>query len=294
MADNTSYPTLLENPKNNYHMDLIEYSDENVPAWAKSHESLAGTVSSKEKNYSNRIRGFGFICSNCKQKGWKRMQKKIRENEESQFLSWGSMMARAFPVRCKKCKSASSKYTRANAVFVRLDELRANAEVDCLRFTTFTHKKWNRWVPHGCDLLENQNILKSQSLKQARNWRHRNAWWQTREAVGQYWPECTIKGEGKIIDGKLHLGYRLHFHIHCILVSKYLDNKVIEEPVHMDSKFFREWGGIVDVRSVENYNVPYNHKGETRYGCGRKACLRYLTKYITKAKGWKSGKIGIW
>ena len=225
------------------------------------------------------------------------MQRKIAANEESQFLSWGSMMARAFPKRCRSCKAQSTKYTRAGKVFVRLDEIRMNAEgsaKDCLRFTTFTHKKWNRWVPHGCDLLENQNILKSQSLKQARNWRHRNKWWQTREAIGQYWPECTIKGEGKIVGGKLQLGYRLHFHIHCILVSKYLDNKPMKKPIEMDSKFFREWGGIMDVRSVDNHNVPYQHKGETRYGCGRKAVLRYLTKYITKAKGWKSGKIGRW
>lgn len=285
MTDNVSYPALLENDR-----ETLQ-----VPAWAIiAEETLARTVSSKEKNYSKRIRGFGFVCYNCKQKGWRKMQELIKENKKSQFLSDASLMSRAFPIRCKPCKSASTKYTRANKVFVRLDELRENTEVDCLRFTTFTHKKWNRLVPHGCDLLENLNILKSQSLKQARNWRHRNSWWKTREAVGQYWPECTIRGEGKIIDGQLHLFYRLHFHLHCILVSKYLDNKVIEEPIHMDSKFFREWGGIVDVRAVRNFKVPYTHKGETRYGCGRKACLRYLTKYITKAKGWKSGKIGIW
>ena len=298
MADNVTYPTMLENPKNTYHLDLIEYSTELVPAWVATAEAIAGTVSSKEKIYSKRVRQFGFICHKCVQKGVKAFQKAIREGTDTdKWTSPATIWKRAFPKRCNSCKSDSSKYTRANKVFVRLDEIRMNEDGDAsknLKFCTFTHPDWNILAPHGCDLHTTRNILKTKSLKKANNWRSRNAWWRSREAKGQYWPECTVRGEGKIIDGKLQLFYRLHFHIHCILVSKYLDNKPIEEPIQMDSKFFREWGGIIDVRKVKDHQVPYMHKGEQRYGCGRKAVIRYLTKYISKAKGWSSGKIGEW
>jgi hypothetical protein len=209
--------------------------------------------------------------------------------------------------RCAMHESQKKKWQRARDIFVTLDELRMNEEFEHLRFTTLTRKKWNRLVPMDqLHLLEEiQEEHKKSCARTFRNFRNRNAWWQSRRALGQYWPECKHNAEW---NGVEFVGIRLHFHVHCILVSEFLDNRPIRDccdrpcncpkkfqgAVTGDSKFHKEWGGIVDVRSVKDWKVKYDVKGETREGCGRKACMRYLIKYITKADNWKSVKIGKW
>lgn len=219
------------------------------------------------------------------------------------FLSDSSIAQRAFPKRCPPCRSRHKRWSNALKVFVKLDELRLNEEIEYLRFVTKTRKEWVTWIPHEEDLELARNELKKKCNRQARNWRDRNTWWKSREVLGQFWPECKVTGVGKIIDGSLVMGYQLQFHQHMILVSKWLDNKpktagdgVLGKKVVIDdSKFYKEWGGIVDVRAVKDYkNNWYIVKGEPRRGCGKKACVNYLSKYITKARGWKSQKIGKW
>lgn len=271
-----------------------------VPPWIQAIETLGGTVSSK---VVEKPRKFKYICYDCKTHGHKWMQDIVlRDAPNTSFLSDSSIAQRAFPKRCNKCRSRQKKYTNAVNKFVILDELRMNEEIDHLRFVTKTRGDWVQWIPWFSDFHGHREELKKKCNRQARNWRHRNEWWISREALGQYWPECKVTGVGKIIDGKLVMGYQMQFHQHMILVSKYLDNKpktvgdgILGKPVVIgNSKFYDEWDGIVDVRAVKDFQNKYQHKGETRRGCGKRACVSYLTKYITKARGWASRKIGEW
>lgn len=292
MTDNVTYPTMLEN------------NDETlqVPAWAKfaktvlARETDAVTVTSKVVDTRYK---FGNTCSKCPCKGNPRYLAILRGDIPEPpgiTLSPVSRIKRGFPKRCPECQSTARRWTHAAKVFVRMDEIRINEGFDHLRFVTLTRANWNLLVPMNDLSKKNQfrEELKQKSIRSFRNWRHRNKWWQSRNALGQYWPECT---ESPVWNGVEFVGIKLHFHVHCIFVSKYLDNRPnMNQWKHYqgDSTFYKEWGGIVDVRSVKDYKNKYQVKGETRYGCGRKACMRYLSKYISKAKGWQSGKIGKW
>jgi hypothetical protein len=224
--------------------------------------------------------------------------------------------------RCKTCRSSMKRWQTARRVFVELDELRMNEEVEYLRFVTLTKREWNIMIydkdnhksknhkqfdhenstkgPKFADnhthssenfrsYIDEQKLkLKGTATRFFRNWRNRNQWWKSREVNGQIWPECV---ETPQEDGSV----KLHFHFHMVVVSKYLDNRVRKGAKYPDdSRFQTEWGGIVDVRAVKDYKVKYQVKGEVREGCGRKACMKYLSKYISKAKGWRSQPIGDW
>lgn len=263
-----------------------------TPAWVTvALESVGGTVSSKEeKPPKYPIRDFGFTCYNCKQQGASWMVKILRGAYNDTFLSHSSIKQRAFPIRCKRCKSMSRKWTNAKKKFVEMDILRYDRGIEHLRFVTLTHEMWSyRVSPES--VLEQREQLKRRAIKKFNNWRQRNEWWISKEPVGQIWPECVVT---PVWEGYGFDEVKLHFHLHMILVSEYLDNKPVYginsegEPYLGDSRFHKEWGGIVDVRAVKDYQVPYNHNGKTRKGCGRKACMRYLVKYITKSDTWRS------
>lgn len=294
---------------------VIHMIQTSVPMWVTTataileHETVIGTVSSK----GGKKKRFGFFnpkcCSSCFTK--KGMINEYTLPQEEWHHERHALLQdgyKEYPAqRCKPHISEMRKWQRALDIFVKLDEQRMNAEMEHLRFVTKTRKEWNLLVPMDDldKLQEIQNKHKQTCLRSARNWRNRNRWWINREAIGQYWPECTHNAEW---NGLEFVGIRLHFHVHAILVSKYLDNRPIRDccerpcncPVEMkgevvdDSKFYQEWGGIVNVRSVKDYKVKYTVKGIDKYGCGKKACMQYLTKYITKAADWKSGKIGKW
>jgi len=284
-----------------------------IPPWAKvaaAHlgmdETDGGTVSSKGE------RKFRNVCYKCKTHGHKWMQDiELGRRKNDSFLSDSSIAQRAFPKRCAKCKSRHNRWSNAMNKFVKLDELRLNEEIEHLRFVTKTRKEWVTWHPHHDEfnLREHMDELKTRCNRQARNWRHRKEWWKSKNALGQFWPECKVTGVGYIHQGKLIMGYQLQFHQHMILVSKFLDNRPIRDccnkpcrcpkkyqgAVIDDSRFYKEWGGIVDVRAVKDWkNNYYMVKGKYRRGCGKKACVSYLSKYITKARGWSSQKIGEW
>lgn len=271
-----------------------------APLWAKqaatylkSTETGNGTVSSKERKFRN-------VCYDCKTHGHKWMQEIVlRDAPNTSFLSDSSIYQRAFPKRCKPCRSKHKRYQNALRKFIILDELRLNEGIPNLKFLTKTRLDWNIWIPHGEELQKARNELKEKANRQARNWRFRNEWWKSHNPLGQYWSECVITPIGKIIDGVLIMGYQLHFHQHMILVSKHLDNKpkinVITKEILDDSPFFKEWGGIVHIKKVQDYkNNWYMVKGKYRRGCGKHACVNYLSKYISKAQGWSSQKIGDW
>ncbi len=281
-----------------------------MPHWAiiaskeleSSNESLAAPVSSKEKNWVQPR--YGYNCKHCqwiflKEEHMNIVQAPIMENwqyhEDLEEFGYTRYMHK----RCKPCANAKARWRRAKEVFVALDEQRMNAEIPNLKFVTKTRPKWTIEVPFDNNWMEERRSLKTKSLKAANNWRQRNDWWAEKEIIGQYWPECvvTIYPLKSIV--------KLHFHIHMIIVSPYLDNKPIPvwgldqkgkivEQTFDDSEFFKEWKGVIDIRRVKDYQNEYTYKGEKRRGCGRKACMRYLTKYISKADGWSSRKIGDW
>lgn len=297
MSDNAHYPRLC---------DLS--AESTVPAWAQHaqthlthRETLAGPVSSKVEK-----KRWGFTCSECRFTYHKTGFCSLAEPESDWHPTREELVAEGYEMfparRCSKCDRAKRRWKKAKEVFVQLDLHRMNIGIDHLRFVTLTHKDWNQFVPfEQCDDLPGtRDKLKSQGFRKFRNWRNRNSWWRSREAIGQMYPECTIT---PVWEGWGIVGMKLHFHIHCILVSKYLDNKPQMnygvtnegEAVFMDhSRFHKEWGGIVDVRAVKDYQVKYQHKGVEHRGCGRKACMRYLVKYISKADHWRSAKLGKW
>ncbi len=277
------------------------------PSWAivaqkaldKSNKAPTGPVTSKVEKSR-----YGFSCHRCT---WVY----IKEGHESLYEGIGHAREdllqdgyeRYMHKRCKKHAAQAKRYSRAVKTFVQLDEIRMNEELDVLRFVTLTHPKWTVTIPfEQCgDIASIMDAHKTKCLKHWRNWRYQNKWWISRNALSRYWPECV---QTVVWDGWTCVGMQLHFHTHSIIVSKYLDNKPKldygvkvpdgEAVFQKDSRFHKEWGGIVDVRSVKDYQREYVVKGETRKGCGRKACVNYLTKYITKANHWKSCKIGKW
>lgn len=276
------------------------------PSWAivaqqaldKSNKTPTGPVTSKgEKSY-------GFSCNKCK---WVYIKKEHLSIYEGVGYARQDLLddgyERYMATRCKKHAAMAKRYSRAVKTFVQLDEIRMNEDIGHLRFVTLTHPKWTIIVPfEQCgDIASIMDAHKTKCLKHWRNWRYQNKWWISRNALGRYWPECV---QTVIWSGWRCEGIQLHFHTHSIIVSKYLDNKPKldygikvpsgEATFQEDSRFHREWNGIVDVRSVKDYQHEYVVRGETRKGCGRKACVNYLTKYITKANHWKSCKIGKW
>lgn len=283
-----------------------------MPPWAKYAqeltESFAGTVSSKEESWEKPRYGWSIeTCLNCnfiwrhpsKNQVWHKDillggENKMKDIHELESLGY----RRYIQKRCKKHRREQSRWSRGSKVFARLEEIRMNEEGEAnknLKFLTLTRKEWNTWQEHVDNLDQIKKDIKKKGLRKFRNFRTRNKYWLSRNAMGQGYPEMSVKAEGKIIDGKLVMGYRLHFHIHCILVSKKIDNVPIPQPIGLgDSKIYREWGGIVDIRAVKDNQVKRQEKGETKYGCSRKSVMRYLTKYMTKSKGYSSFKIGKW
>lgn len=246
------------------------------------------------------IQPFGNTCPKCSWKGCGIARAHVLGHmEESPMTSWATLEKAAFPRRCKHCRSRAKKWTNALKTFVRLDLLRQERDLNYLRFVTWTHPKWTTIV--NVDRFhQERELLKKKAYKQFRNWRSRNKWWISREAIGQAYPECVVT---PIWSGFGFDQVQLHFHIHTVLVSEYLDNRPVavakwkedgEEIDLEDSRFQEEWGGIVDVRAVKDYQVKYVVKGEERRGCGKRACMRYLIDYINKQKNWQSSKIGEW
>lgn len=282
-------------------------------------ETVAGTVSSKERK-DPRFRGYGFAGECCEwiwehptinetlwyfggydpQTQMESPLGEVAHNQEGLLdEGWKLYMKK----RCAFHRAAIKRWQHAKKVFVRLDEVRMNEGQEHLRFVTLTRAQWNIVIDVQDDLNQTKEDHKQKCIRQFRNWRNRSEWWKSKNALGQWWPECVVSPVLNQI-GAL-TGVRLHFHLHCVVVSEYLDNRPGEiqfgsnsdgEEISFqeDSEFCREWGGIVDVRAVKDYQVKYQHKGETKRGCGRKACMKYLSKYISKAEGWRSGKIGKW
>lgn len=266
------------------------------PMWIKSANHylelnpgpIAGTVSSKGSSR------WGWTCIEC---NWvwyppEDTQEYPIHDPYGEFYPVEELIAngwKKFPnKRCKSCRSAMKRWQTARKVFIELDELRLNEGIDYLRFVTFTRRSWNCLVSEA-SVESEKNKLKKRAIAKFRKWRQRNAWWISRNANGQYWAECveTLEENGMM---------RLHFHVHCVLVCEYLDNRPRKhgDAVTGDSKCYTEWGRVMDVRAIKDHQVPYQVAGKTRKGCGRKACMRYLSKYISKAKGWRSQPIGKW
>ena len=207
-----------------------------MPVWAiaaqsvlDTPETVTGTVSSKGEEY----RRWGFFnpkCCRCAyikkghitllspQATWHHDRMTLLEDGYKEHPS----------KRCSKHRSQLGKWQHAKSVFVHLDELRMNAEMQHLRFVTKTRKEWNILVPMDqlAELTSIQEKHKQKCIRSWRNWRDRNKWWSTREALGQYWPECKHNAEW---NGVEFVGIRLHFHVHCVIVSEYLDNRPVRD-----------------------------------------------------------------
>ncbi len=241
-------------------------------------ESVAGTVSRKGK--------FGFTCESC---SWVPVK---GDPEEWVDTGRGSYVGLHFPDRCKKCRSRMKRWTCAARNYDKLELLRQLEGRHCLRFVTFTREDWSVIIDDSVDPWTKAEEIKKKATKSFNNWRRRNKYWNTREAKGQAYYECTMNPVWK--------GYgfdqvKLHFHIHTVVCSKRLENKDIQhdldtlEPIPMSTTMQREWGGVVDVRACKTWK----HKdGEMK--TSKRFVMNYLVDYINKSPHWQSTKFGDW
>ncbi len=191
------------------------------------------------------------------------------------------------------------RWTCAARNYDKLELLRQLEGRHCLRFVTLTREEWNVKVSPDNDcnnvsgtLWGEAEILKKKAVKQFRNWRTRNKYWQSREAKGQCYYEVTMK---PVWNGWGFDEVQLHFHIHMVVCSKRIENKDIQidldtlEPIPMSTTIQREWGRIVDVRKCRTWK----HKdGEVK--TSKRFVMNYLVDYINKSPHWQSTKFGDW
>ncbi len=245
-------------------------------------ETVGGTVSRKGK--------FGFTCEKCL---WV-----PKFGDQPDWVSWNigckdvpnkKTVGLHFPHRCKKCRAKMKRWTTAARNYTRLDTLRQIEGRHCLRFVTFTRKDWNVKIPFSSDPWTEAESIKKLAVRQFRNWRARNKYWNTRDAKGMAYYECTMKTEWPFDT------IQLHFHIHMIVCSKRIENQDIQidldtlEQVPLSTTIQRESGGIVDVRKCRTWK----HKdGEVK--TSKRFVMNYLLDYINKARHWQSSKFGDW
>ncbi len=245
-------------------------------------ESVAGTVSRKGK--------FGFTCESC---SWVPAKGGL---EDWQATGKGGYVGLHFPERCPKCRSRMKRWTCAARNYDKLEMLRMMEGRHCLRFVTFTREDWNTLVlldsTQENQLWDVAESIKKKATKSFNNWRRRNKYWNTREAKGQAYYECTMK---PVWNGWGWDEVQLHFHIHTVVCSKRLENKDIQhdldtlEPIPMSTTMQREWGGVVDVRACKTWK----HKdGEMK--TSKRFVMNYLVDYINKSPHWQSTKFGDW
>ncbi len=246
-------------------------------------ETVSGTVSRKGK--------FGFTCESC---SWVPAKGGLKDWVKTRT---GRYLGLHFPERCPRCKSRMKRWTCAARNYDQLEILRTLEGRHCLRFLTFTREEWNVKVPvsrgiNSPTLWGEAEKLKKMATRQFRNWRNRNKYWQSREAKGQCYYECTMK---PVWNGWGFDEIQLHFHIHMVVCSKRIENKDIQidletlEPIPMSTTIQREWGGIVDVRKCRTWK----HKdGEIK--TSKRFVMNYLVDYINKSPHWQSTKFGDW
>ncbi len=241
-------------------------------------ETVGGTVSRKGK--------FGFTCESC---SWVPAKGGLEDWVKTRT---GRYLGLHFPERCPRCKSRMKRWTCAARNYDQLEILRTLEGRHCLRFITFTHDMWNITVPSTADLWAEAEVLKKAAVLKHKQWRFRNKYWNTREAKGQAYYECTMK---PVWNGWGFDEIQLHFHIHMVVCSKRIENKDIQinldtlEPIPMSTTIQREWGGIVDVRKCRTWK----HKdGEIK--TSKRFVMNYLVDYINKSPHWQSTKFGDW
>ncbi len=196
-----------------------------------------------------------------------------------------------YPVRCKQCRSKKKRWQKANRKYDLLEHIRQWKNYFGLRFVTWTRREWNTTANAAAeDMWIEAERLKKKGFKDFNNFRTRNTWWKSRDAVGQNYPEVTFK---PVWNGWGFDEVQVHFHIHSIVCSKYLDNKPVKDSDNQvidDSRFQKEFGGQVDVSIVRSWKQS---DGEGTW-TSRRSVLRYLTKYLTKAQHWQSRPMGNW
>ncbi len=255
----------------------------------KMGETVGGTVSRKDRTGK-----WGFTCDQCswvpKNKeqppDWIPLIWKPHDNEKQRY------MPAHWPERCRKCKSRMKRWTKAAEKYDQLEILRVIEGRHCLRFVTFTKEEWNIKIPEQPMNWELAEEIKKKAVRQFKNWRFRNKYWNTRDAKGQAYYEITFK---PVWNGWGFDEVQLHFHIHMVVCSKRIENKDIQinldtlEPIPMSTTIQREWGGIVDVRKCRTWE----HKdGEVK--TSKRFVMNYLVDYINKSAHWKSEPFGDW
>lgn len=262
IIDRTGYPMELK----------LNKFDEVIPQWIPGYGCST-------QYYPYTPKPYGYTCIKCIDRGDSKQEisyESWRLNEEQLHT-----FVHSAPIRCRKCEGHKSRNTRARNKIMDLVALCDNDPSLRLKRMDLTRKSWNLIIPEETyDEIRRPIImdLKKRSIKDYNNHRQRSELWKSKMMSGQYYPEITVKA--KLSKCGAMIGQVLHFHVHCVVASKYLECQEKD-----DYKFAKDWGGRIHV-----YEIDHTDKESL------KDCINYVSKYISKSdfQSWKSVPFGEW
>lgn len=213
---------------------------------------------------------FGFTCTACPRRGnklmWDMRAEKLGGDGTSVFLSEGTRIKQALPIRCRECNTKHARYKRARRGMEKITrELQTRPGLKAW-FVTLT--KPNRIFEPGetVDLTGD----KEQWIQEFRKFRQRTIWKET--FSGGYWfYEYTVHAPGdKIFDKRGCFvreckSFELNGHLHILTTA---ESKIPMRELAAD------WDGRIDFR--------YRDK-KTNQKIDESTIMRYLRGYLTKS-----------
>lgn len=205
---------------------------------------------------------YGFTCKDCPERGSWAIPADFVSYTTTQNTKGRETLFLGLPSRCKSCNAAHATYKRAREAIERLYFIKpVNAGWEYLKFVTITRKM---------ELVENSTPTPEQ-IKEFKQWYVRGRdklRLKLNLLAGTDVLEIVTKKKG-------HL-YHHHMHIHGIWVMPYMPvntwrfwfNRVGFGRDHIRAIKETKW---VDSEGIEHTTSPI------------KNCIRYLSKYITKA-----------
>jgi len=222
----------------------------------------------------NKIRGqsYGFTCEKCGNSGNKLMWANRAElfggtgRSGYHFMSEGTRLRQALPVRCKSCNTKHARYKRARRAMEKISrDLKARPG---LRAWFITLTRPNKIFKAG-DTIDTETD-KADWIAQFRKFRQRKVWKET--FAGGYWfYEYTVHAPGdKIFDSRGCFvrevkEFELNGHVHILATA--------ESRIPM-TELAASWDGRIDMRWKDQ---------KTGKPISEKTIVRYLRGYLTKA-----------
>ena len=215
-------------------------------------------------------KSFGFTCPSCPKLGnrlmWDMRSKTLGGDGTSRFLSEGTRLRQALPIRCRECNTKHARYKRARRGMEKITRELQNRPGLKAWFVTLT--KPNKIFEPGetVDLTGD----KEQWIQEFRKFRQRTIWKET--FSGGYWfYEYTVHAPGdKIFDKRGCFvreckDFELNGHLHILTTA---ESKIPMKELAAD------WDGRINFR--------YRDK-KTNQKIDEQSIMRYLRGYLTKS-----------